>query len=86
MRITFQNTDMNQVMEKQEVSRREPASQKAGTDQGFGYMLDISGSSAENQIYQEQGKTVEDVMAQAASQNVDLTGDYMAVMSNSMSV
>ncbi len=85
MRITFQNTDMNQVMEKQEVSRREPASQKAGTDQGFGYMLDISGSSAENQIYQEQGKTVEDVMAQAASQNVDLTGDYMAVMSNSMS-
>ncbi len=85
MRITFQNTDRNQVMDAQEVSRRESAASKAGTEQGYGYMLDISGSSAENQVYQEQGKTVEEVMAEASLQNVDLTSDYMTVMSNSMS-
>lgn len=85
MRITFQHTDTNQTIERQKASQRESSGMKTGTDNGYGYMLDISGSSANHEVYQEQGKTTEDVMMEAGRQNVDLTRDYMTVMSNSMS-
>lgn len=85
MRITFQHTDANQNIERQKAVQRESSGLKTGMDNGYGYMLDISRSSANHEVYQEQGKTAEDVMMEAGRQNVDLTRDYMAVMSNSMS-
>ncbi len=85
MRITFQNTDTNQNIERQRAVQRESSAPKADMNGNCGYMLDLSGSGGSHEIYQEQGKTIEDVMAEAGRQNVDLTSDYMAVMSNSMS-
>ncbi len=87
MRITFQNTDTNQNIERQRAAQRESSASGTGmgVEESCGYMLDLSGSSGNHTIYQEQGKTIEDVMAEASGQNLDLTSDYMAVMSNSMS-
>lgn len=50
-----------------------------------GYSVDFSGGMPGNQAYDKQGKTMEDVMAEAAATDVSLQKDYMTVMSNSMS-
>lgn len=50
-----------------------------------GFSVDFSGGMPGNQAYEKQGKTMEDVMAEAAATNVSLQKDYMTVMSNSMS-
>ncbi len=83
MRISFQTTDTNQKVDRWKTSEKEAQVQRIGT--GNGYTLDISGQLAENEIYKEQRKTVEEVMQEAGTKDVALTRDYMAVMSNSMS-
>ncbi len=50
-----------------------------------GFSVDFSGGLPGNQAYDKQGKTMEDVMAEAAATDVSLQKDYMTVMSNSMS-
>lgn len=50
-----------------------------------GFSVDFSGGMPGNQAYDKQGKTMEDVMAEAAATDVSLQKDYMTVMSNSMS-
>lgn len=50
-----------------------------------GFSVDFSGGMPGNQAYDKQGKTMEDVMAEAAATDVSLQRDYMTVMSNSMS-
>lgn len=50
-----------------------------------GFSVDFSGGMPGNQAYDKQGKTIEDVMAEAAATDVSLQKDYMTVMSNSMS-
>lgn len=50
-----------------------------------GFSVDFSGGLPGNQAYDKQGKTIEDVMAEAAATDVSLQKDYMTVMSNSMS-
>lgn len=50
-----------------------------------GFCVDFSGGMPGNQAYEKQGKTMEDVMAEAAATDVSLQKDYMTVMSNSMS-
>lgn len=49
------------------------------------YALDISGTVMDNTAYGFQGRTAEEVMQEAANQDVELLRDYMTVMSNSMS-
>ena len=83
MRISFQTTDTSPNVEKWKMTDKESRVQKIGT--GTGYTLDISGTVANNEIYKGQGKTSEEVMQEAGMQDVALTRDYMAVMSNSMS-
>lgn len=50
-----------------------------------GFCVDFSGGLPGNHAYEKQGKTMEDVMAEAAATDVSLQKDYMTVMSNSMS-
>lgn len=50
-----------------------------------GFSVDFSGGLPGNQAYEKQGKTMEDVMAEAAATDVSLQKDYMTVMSHSMS-
>lgn len=50
-----------------------------------GFSVDFSGGMPGNQAYDTQGKTVEDVMAEAAATDVSLQKDYMTVMSSVMS-
>lgn len=50
-----------------------------------GFSVDFSGGMSGNHAYEKQGKTMEDVMAEAAATDVSLQKDYMTVMSNSMS-
>lgn len=50
-----------------------------------GFSVDFSGGMPGNRAYDKQGKTMEDVMAEAAATDVSLQKDYMTVMSNSMS-
>lgn len=83
MKITFQSAEVNQNTDRYQRMQREPEIQRAGTESG--YMLDISSVSSGNEIYKDRGKTVEQVMEEAGRQNVALTHNYMAVMSNTMS-
>ncbi len=50
-----------------------------------GFSVDFSGGMPGNQAYDTQGKTMEDVMAEAAVTDVSLQKDYMTVMSSVMS-
>ncbi len=56
MRITFQNTDTNQNIERQRAAQRESSASGTGmgVEESCGYMLDLSGSSGNHTIYQEQ--------------------------------
>lgn len=83
MRITFQTADTNQNVDRRKTAERESSVQRIGT--GNGYALDISDTVMDNGIYTGHGKTTEEIMQEAGGQNVALTHNYMAVMSNSMS-
>lgn len=83
MRISFQTTETGQNTEKWKKTDREAQVQRIGTESS--YTLDISGTVKDNEIYRGHGKTTEEVMQEAGMQDVALTRDYMAVMSNSMS-
>jgi len=83
MKITFQGADTGQTTHWQAVEAKEPTVRMIGGEAG--YVLDIASKDADHQIYREQGKTAEEIMQDASRQNVDLTHNYMAVMSNSMS-
>lgn len=50
-----------------------------------GYSVDFSGGFIGNQAYENQGKTIEDVMTEASASNAALQKDYMTVMSHTMS-
>lgn len=50
-----------------------------------GYSVDFSGGVIGNQAYENQGKTIEDVMTEASASNAALQKDYMTVMSHTMS-
>lgn len=50
-----------------------------------GYSVDFSGGFIGNQAYENQGKTIEDVMTEASASNAALQKDYMTIMSHTMS-
>lgn len=52
---------------------------------GSGCKLDIADKVMENNAYQGQGMTTQDIMQQAQTTNVDAQKDFMLVMSNSVS-
>ena len=52
---------------------------------GSGCTLDIADKVMENNAYQGQGMTTQDIMQQAETTNVDAQKDFMLVMSNSVS-
>lgn len=81
MRITFEDHSRNvdRITNEYRSSRTEKTSR---TDC---YALDISGTVMDNTAYGFQGRTAEEVMQEAATQDVELLRDYMTVMSNSMS-
>lgn len=86
MRISFQNTDTNQSIDRWKSTEKEDQIQRIGTGSGYaGYRIDAFGMNQDQEVYKEKGKTTEDIMQEAGMQNVGLTRDYMAVMANSMS-
>lgn len=50
-----------------------------------GVSVNFNGGIRGNQAYEEFGKTIEDVMAEAGNTNVALQKDYMTLMANTMS-
>ncbi len=83
MKITFLSMDTNQAAEKRKAGEREAFVEKIGTPKG--YALDLSGAAADNVIYGDPKKTAKEIAKEAERQDVALTQDYMAVMSQSMS-
>lgn len=82
MHITF-NHSTHQNVDKVTTSYQNTRTQKQ--EKTDGYAIDISDTVMDNVAYQVQGRTAEEVMQQAGSQDVALQRNYMAVMSNSMS-
>lgn len=84
MKITFQTTEVsNMNTDSRHTAQKESGVRRIGS--GKGYALDLSGGAGGSKIYRENGKTAEDIMREAGGQNVALTHNYMAVMSNCMS-
>ena len=84
MKITFQTTEVsNRNTDCRHTSQKESGVRRIGSEKG--YALDLSGGVGNSEIYRENGKTAEDIMREAKGQNVALTHNYMAVMSNCMS-
>ncbi|MBO5093726.1 MAG: hypothetical protein J6C33_05145, partial [Lachnospiraceae bacterium] len=84
MKITFQTTEVkNFNTDRHNTAQKESGVQRIGS--GNGYAFDLSGGARGNEVYRENGKTAEDIMREAGGQNVALTHNYMAVMSNCMS-
>lgn len=83
MKITFDINANNQNIEKTTTAYRNTTTQRA--ERTNDYVLDISGSSMDNNAYREHGKTTEEVMQQAGLVDVATQRDYMTVMSNCMS-
>lgn len=84
MRITFDDPSHNIDRTANEYGRNRPAK----ADRAAGRATDISGvemSGMAADIYGPQGKTVEDVMRDAANQDVEQNRDYLTVMSGCMS-
>ncbi len=61
------------------------SSEGTGKVQQDGFALDISGTVMDNSAYAGHGRTAEEVMQDAAQQDITARRNYMAVMSNSMS-
>lgn len=86
MRISFQNADTKQSIDRWKSTEKDTQIQRIGTGSGYaGYTIDAFGMNQDHEVYQDKGKTTEDIMQEAGMQNVGLTRDYMAVMANSMS-
>ncbi len=83
MKITFENYENKQNVDKTKTTYSSPESCKAAANRG--YALDISGTVMDNTAYGVQGRTTEDIMQQAQNTDVATQRDYMTVMSNSMS-
>lgn len=83
MKISFDTLNGNQNVDKRTTSQQTAHSSR--TERNSGYRVDISGTVTDNNAYGGQGKTAEDVMLDAANQDVALQRDYMAVMSNCVS-
>ena len=70
-------------------SGTKPYAERAATASQAGskgvFALDISGTALDNNAYEEQGKTIEEVMQDAGQTDVATQKDYMIVMSNVMS-
>ncbi|MBR5798461.1 MAG: hypothetical protein IKY23_00205 [Lachnospiraceae bacterium] len=60
-------------------------SESTGTVQRSIFALDISGTVMDNNAYAGHGRTAEEVMQDAAQQDITARRNYMAVMSNSLS-
>ena len=61
------------------------SSESTGTVQRSVFALDISGTVMDNNAYAGHGRTAEEVMQDAAQQDITARRNYMAVMSNSLS-
>lgn len=83
MKITFENYNNKQNVDKVKTTYSPSQSKKA--EKGRGYALDISGTVMDNTAYGVQGRTAEDIMQQAECIDVTTQRNYMTVMSNSMS-
>ncbi len=83
MKITFENYDNKQNVDKMKTTYSSPRTEKNDTKRGFA--LDISGTVMDNTAYGVQGRTTEDIMQQAENIDVTTQRNYMTVMSNSMS-
>ena len=83
MKITFENYDKQQNVDKTKNTYSSPRTEKNETRRGFA--LDISGTVMDNTAYGVQGRTTEDIMQQAENIDVTTQRNYMTVMSNSMS-
>lgn len=83
MKITFENYNNKQDVEKTKTTYSSPS--KAKTEARRGYALDISGTVTDNAAYGVQGRTTEEIMQYAENIDVVTQRNYMTVMSNSMS-
>ena len=83
MNIYFDKVSSNQKIDRAVTAYGNAAEQtkKAGSV----YTVDISGTVMDNNAYTGHGKTAEDVMQEAGTQDLTWQRNYMAVMSNSMS-
>ncbi|MDE6129025.1 MAG: hypothetical protein K2G16_07535, partial [Lachnospiraceae bacterium] len=88
MHITFNNTPSSNV---DKVTTAYPAASSASKRAESSYALDISGTVTENTAYGfhkshgVHGRTAEEVMQAAGSEELTLYRNYMTVMSHSMS-
>lgn len=82
MRISFDQTTPKNI-DKVTTAYQTDVSQTNRTHGG--YALDISGTVTDNEAYGIHGRTAEEVMQAAGSEDITLYRNYMAVMSNSMS-
>ena len=79
-------TSLGTVSTKNAANIDNSAQKNANTTKyGHHYYLDISGNVMDNNAYAGHGKTAEDVMLEAGSQDIVARRNYMAVMSNTMS-
>ncbi|MCM1087977.1 MAG: DUF6240 domain-containing protein [Muribaculaceae bacterium] len=85
MKITFDNNNTNQNVDKVATTTYRETARAKETHQTGGYALDISGTVMDNSAYKGQGKTTEDVMQEAGQIDVASQTDYLTVMSKFMS-
>ncbi len=81
------NHSANQLNDSEHITYGKPAFPDSRTKtEKMGFSLDITGTVRENAAYgKEELKSAEEIAQMAGMTDVSLQGDYMAVMSNSMS-
>ena len=87
MNITFSGAE-NKIPTHSNVGRETTiyqGSESTGKVRTENFALDISGTVMDNSAYAGHGRTAEEVMQEAGSQDITARRNYMAVMSNSMS-
>ncbi len=88
MNISFNGTTETEVRAHSNVGRETTvyrSSEGTGKVQTENFALDISGTVMDNSAYAGHGRTAEEVMQEAGTQDITARRNYMAVMSNSMS-
>lgn len=83
MYIQFDRIGKNPNIDKATTAYSGAVKESAKTDSAVN--VDISGTVMDNNAYTGHGKTAEDVMQEAGSQDLTWQRNYMTVMSNSMS-
>ncbi len=83
MKITFDQNNTNQNVDRATTAYRDTRAEKTAHTGGFA--LDISGTVMDNKAYEGHGRTAEEVMQEAGLIDVATQRDYMTVMSNTMS-